>query len=355
MSPTQLFESRFARSHWLAGLVLLLIAPCAGADWLVTLDDKLIETRGPWKIEGDRLTYVDVDGVEQNLDLDQVDLEGSEDTTELRGGKSEAPDDGASGEAAPATAEAGADEEEERGEPRVILYTGAMCRPCTQAWELLEELEVDFVIRDITKNRRPDASTVRRPATAADCRSSTSTGGSSTSSIPGWSVAGYENSRRKRPPTGLRAHPEPPGLAIHCGAMSNIFEKIVDGDVPCHRLYEDDHVLAFLDISPLSRGHCLVIPKERKTHLHELSDEAAAALGRVLPRLCRAVTRATGASAYNVLQNNGRDAGQVVDHVHFHIIPKTDGHGLGIVWIPGELSAEDAADLKEKVAAVLAG
>lgn len=133
--------------------------------------------------------------------------------------------------------------------------------------------------------------------------------------------------------------------------MSTIFDKILDGEIPCHRVYEDDHVLAFLDIAPLSRGHTLVIPKERRAHLHQLSDEAAAALGRVLPRLCRAVAQATGAGAYNVLQNNGRAAGQVVEHVHFHIIPRFADRGLGIGWNPGELGADEAAELKERIGA----
>lgn len=112
-----------------------------------------------------------------------------------------------------------------------------------------------------------------------------------------------------------------------------IFTKLIAGEIPCHRVYEDRHVLAFLDINPLSIGHTLVIPKEAAETLHELSDEAAAALGRVLPRICRAVLAATGATAYNVLENNGAAAHQVVRHVHFHIIPKyPDGSGLGLVW-----------------------
>ena len=77
--------------------------------------------------------------------------------------------------------------------------------------------------------------------------------------------------------------------------MSTIFDKILDGEIPCHRVYEDEHVLAFLDINPLSEGHTLVIPKERKAFLHELSDEASAAIGRALPRIARAVLAATGA------------------------------------------------------------
>jgi histidine triad (HIT) family protein len=124
-----------------------------------------------------------------------------------------------------------------------------------------------------------------------------------------------------------------------------VFDKILAGEIPCHRVYEDDHVLAFLDIAPLSRGHVLVIPKERKAHLHELSDASAAALGRIMPRLCRAVLEATGAKAYNILQNNGTAAHQVVMHVHFHIIPKIGETGLGIGWRPTSLPANDADQL----------
>ncbi len=117
-----------------------------------------------------------------------------------------------------------------------------------------------------------------------------------------------------------------------------IFGRILDGEIPCHRVYEDEHVLAFLDVGPLSVGHVLVIPKERVAFLHELSDDAAAAVGRVLPRIARAVVAVTGCSDYNVLQNNGAAANQAVFHVHFHIIPKhSDGSGLGIEWKAGEL------------------
>jgi len=128
-----------------------------------------------------------------------------------------------------------------------------------------------------------------------------------------------------------------------------IFDKILSGDIPSYKVYEDEHVYAFLDIGPLSDGHTLLIPKERKAHLHQLSDEAGAALGRVLPRLCRAVMRATGATDYNVLQNNGPAAHQVVMHVHFHIIPKMGDAGLGILWPAGKLDAGVASDLLERM------
>ena len=124
-----------------------------------------------------------------------------------------------------------------------------------------------------------------------------------------------------------------------------IFQKIIDGEIPCHRVYEDEHVFSFLDIMPLSRGHTLVIPKEAKAFLHELSEDSAAAVGRALPRIARAVLQATGATEYNVLQNNGPGAHQAVFHVHFHIIPKYDDSGLGIIWDGGQLDDATAQEL----------
>src|SRR3954470_13741516 len=136
-----------------------------------------------------------------------------------------------------------------------------------------------------------------------------------------------------------------------------IFDKILSGEIPSYKVYEDEHVLAFLDVGPLSEGHTLVIPKERKAQLHELSDDQAAAIGRILPRLARAVMKATGATAYNVLQNNGAEAHQAVMHVHFHIIPRfptrPEGGGLGIPWRPQKLEPAQAAELAQKIAVVV--
>ena len=135
-----------------------------------------------------------------------------------------------------------------------------------------------------------------------------------------------------------------------------IFSKILRGEVPCHRVYEDAAVFAFLDIGPLSKGHTLVIPKEPAPTLDQLSDESSAALGRVLPRICRAVQRVSGCKAYNVLQNNGPLAHQAVFHVHFHIIPKPDeAYGLALRWASGKLDGEEAEQtasaLREAIAA----
>ncbi len=126
---------------------------------------------------------------------------------------------------------------------------------------------------------------------------------------------------------------------------TTVFAKILAGELPCQRLYETADLLAFLDVAPLSPGHTLLIPKEPAVTLDALSDHAAAALGAALPRLCRAICAATGANAYNILQNNGRAAHQEVLHVHFHIVPKFATAGLDLRWQtqPAPASAELAA------------
>ena len=128
-----------------------------------------------------------------------------------------------------------------------------------------------------------------------------------------------------------------------------IFAKILRNEIPCHRVYEDGDVLAFLDVNPLSRGHTLVIPREPAETLDQLSPNASAAIGRALPRIARAVLKVTGAKAFNVLQNNGPLAHQAVMHVHFHIIPKyDDGTGLGIEW--NAIKLDGGAELAKAIA-----
>lgn len=136
--------------------------------------------------------------------------------------------------------------------------------------------------------------------------------------------------------------------------LDNVFEKIVAGELPCFKVYEDARVLAFLDLNPLSFGHTLVIPKNKSLTLADLPEADAAALGAALPKIARALCAATGAAAYNLLQNNGAAANQVVRHVHFHLIPKhADGSGLPFQWPKGELDKTSGADLAARISALL--
>ena len=128
-----------------------------------------------------------------------------------------------------------------------------------------------------------------------------------------------------------------------------VFKKIIAREIPADIVYEDDDVLAFLDINPLSEGHTLVIPKEPAVTLDELSEDSAAAVGRVLPKVAKAVLAATGAKDFNVLQNNGSAAHQAVFHVHFHIIPRIGNDGLGIGWPAKNLEPENGKDLATRI------
>ena len=138
-----------------------------------------------------------------------------------------------------------------------------------------------------------------------------------------------------------------------------LFDRIIQGELPSYRVYEDDLVYAFLDIEPQSAGHLLVVPKESGETLGELSDESSAAIGRVLPRICRAVAKATGTLDCNILQNNGKPAGQAVPHVHFHVIPahgrrSQSGQGLHMVWRPGSLGASEGERISAGIRDALA-
>jgi histidine triad (HIT) family protein len=137
-------------------------------------------------------------------------------------------------------------------------------------------------------------------------------------------------------------------------ANETIFSKLIRGEVPCHKLYEDPLVFAFLDVAPLAPGHTLLVPKRPAPTMDALDDDSAAALGRVLPRLCRAVMAATGTSDYNLLQNNGGRAHQAVPHVHVHIVPRpSDDVGLSLAWRPQPLA--DGERLAAAIARALAG
>ena len=130
-----------------------------------------------------------------------------------------------------------------------------------------------------------------------------------------------------------------------------IFCKIVAGDIPAARIYEDDHVLAFLDIGPLSQGHTLVIPKTHAATVAVCPDEVLSQVAAVLGRIARAVVEVTRCDGYNVLCNNGRAAGQLVNHLHFHIIPRMDNDNLFNRWASGQYPEGKMAELAELIKA----
>lgn len=128
-----------------------------------------------------------------------------------------------------------------------------------------------------------------------------------------------------------------------------IFCKIVAGEIPAARIYEDDVALAFLDIGPISEGHTLVIPKQHFEKLHECPAELLAQVSGCLGRIASAVVAATDADGYNLLCNTGRAAGQLVDHVHFHIIPRNAGDGVFNRWPSSKYPEGRAEALAESI------
>lgn len=133
----------------------------------------------------------------------------------------------------------------------------------------------------------------------------------------------------------------------------SIFTRIIRGEIPCQRVFESPTVFAFLDINPLAPGHTLVVPKRQVERLELLPENEAADIARVLGRIARAILAVTGAPDYNVLQNNGSSAGQVVPHVHFHIIPRREHDGLGFRWNPKPAGADELKALRDRLAAIL--
>lgn len=129
----------------------------------------------------------------------------------------------------------------------------------------------------------------------------------------------------------------------------NIFKKIIAGDVPCYKIFETDHALAFLDAFPMAKGHALLIPKATGyASIIDMPPDVAAEVLKELPRLAKVVKDATGCDGVNIVQNNGAKAGQVVFHVHFHVLPRWDGDGLVKLGKSGDMIAkEDATALLE--------
>ena len=112
--------------------------------------------------------------------------------------------------------------------------------------------------------------------------------------------------------------------------MDCIFCKIVSNEIPSVKAYEDDRVLAFMDINPISEGHLLIIPKAHAASIYEITEDDFLSVMSVTHKLAAAVKKALNPDGINLLQLNGRAANQVVPHLHMHIVPRWSGDGLTI-------------------------
>lgn len=124
-----------------------------------------------------------------------------------------------------------------------------------------------------------------------------------------------------------------------------IFCKIVEGEIPSHKVYEDENVLAFLDANPSSKGHTLVIPKEHVENIHDASNMNY--MWRALVKISNAVRDAFNAPGLNISQNNGKIAGQEVFHLHFHITPRYTGDEIEVDYNRSEL--ENGENIARKI------
>jgi len=131
-----------------------------------------------------------------------------------------------------------------------------------------------------------------------------------------------------------------------------IFCKIVAGEIPCNKVYEDDNTLVFLDIKPVNEGHCLVISKEHFENILETPDEHLKEMVLTAKKVAKAVMTATKAQGFNTTMNTKEAAGQAVKHVHFHIIPRFNNDGLKL-WPQHSLEEKEMQEIAKKIKAAV--
>lgn len=128
-----------------------------------------------------------------------------------------------------------------------------------------------------------------------------------------------------------------------------IFCKIANGEIPSATLYEDEKFRVILDLSPASKGHALILPKEHYADIYEIPDELASDAYKLAKKMAKKMTDALGCDGFNVVQNNKEAAGQTVFHFHMHLIPRYEDDQVGLTWKPGTLTDEIKQEVLEKV------
>jgi len=131
-----------------------------------------------------------------------------------------------------------------------------------------------------------------------------------------------------------------------------IFCKIVNGEIPCSKVYENDKVIAFLDIAPVNKGHTLVVPKEHSKDIMDTSADTLAEIMKVVKKVAKSVMKVTGAEGFNLGVNNGKVAGQLVMHLHFHIMPRFEEDGFKL-WEGKKYEGKEAEEIAEKIRSLL--
>ncbi len=126
-----------------------------------------------------------------------------------------------------------------------------------------------------------------------------------------------------------------------------VFCKIVKGEIPCHKVYEDDSVLAFLDIYPKAKGHILVIPKKHFENIHEIEEGSLRDVISVVKKMSLLVKEKLGVKSVNVLNASGKEAQQSVFHIHFHVLPRTEEDSLDVFHSEKEFEKPDLDGLKK--------
>ena len=132
--------------------------------------------------------------------------------------------------------------------------------------------------------------------------------------------------------------------------MTTVFRRIILGEIPSYKIYEDAETYAFLDIAPASPGHTLVICKSEVANLYALSDADLIATARTTQRVARAMREKLSADGVNIVQSNGAAAGQEVFHYHVHLIPRWHNDGVFAFWQPQALAKELMQELQSKLA-----
>ena len=128
-----------------------------------------------------------------------------------------------------------------------------------------------------------------------------------------------------------------------------LFCEIARGAIPSATIYEDSHFRVFLDVNPATRGHALIVPREHFDNIYDMDAETAGRIFSLATCIARAMRDGLGCDGLNVVQNNGRVAGQTVNHFHLHLIPRYEDDGLNLLWPQKEITKEEMETIRKSI------